>query len=69
MKELLWFCYGKYVVENLKRNYPIHKTKTIKCIDCGEWIEVDIFSKTCRCNECQHEYRKAWDRERKRKCK
>ena len=44
-------------------------TKTIQCIDCGEWIEVDIFSKTCRCNECQHEYRKAWDRERKRKCK
>ena len=69
MKELLWFCFGKYIVENLKCNYPIHKTKIIKCIDCGEWFEVDIFSKTCRCNECQHEYRKAWDRERKRKCK
>ena len=41
----------------------------IKCVDCGEWFEVDIFSKTCRCNECQHEYRKAWDRARKRKCK
>lgn len=64
MKELLWFCYGKYIVENLKRNYPIHKTKTIQCIDCGEWIEVDILnSKTCRCNLCQHEENKRVKRE------
>lgn len=69
MKELLWFCYGKYIVDNLKRNYPIHKTKLVRCIDCGEWFEVDIYSKTCRCGICQHEYRKAWDRERKRKDK
>ena len=54
MKELLWFCYGKYIVENLKRNYPIHKTKAIKCIDCGEWIEIDSTNnRTHRCEDCQ----------------
>lgn len=54
MKELLWFCYGKYVVENLKRNYPIHKTKVIQCIDCGEWIEIDSTNnRTHRCEHCQ----------------
>lgn len=41
----------------------------IQCIDCGEWIEVDFMSKSCRCELCQHEYRKQLDRERKRKNK
>lgn len=48
--------------------YRNKKTKAIKCIDCGEWFEVDIKdNKSCRCETCQHEYRKAWDRERKKK--
>lgn len=63
-KELLWFCYGKYIVENLKRNCTAKKTKVIQCIDCGEWIEIDAFnSKTCRCNICQHEENKRIKRE------
>lgn len=54
MKELLWFCYGKYIVENLKHNYPIRKTKVIKCIDCGEWVEVNnTNNRTHRCEYCQ----------------
>lgn len=66
-KELLWFCYGKYIVENLKRNYPYKKTKVIECVDCQEWFEADIYSKSCRCKSCQHEYKKIKERERKRK--
>ena len=39
-KQLLWFCYGQYVVNSLERNIEVKKTKFIQCIDCGEWIEV-----------------------------
>lgn len=63
-KELLWFCYGKYIVENLKHNYAPKKIKVIKCIDCGEWLEVDALnSKACRCSVCQHEENKRIKRE------
>lgn len=68
-KQLLWFCYGKQIVANLKSNIEIHKTKYIQCIDCGEWLEVDSKSKTCRCPQCQHEYKKVLDRQRKRRKK
>ena len=66
-KAALRFCYGKYIVENLK-NYFRLNTKVIQCVDCGEWINVNIKdTKACRCAECQKEHRKQWDRERKRK--
>lgn len=51
-KQLLWFCYGQYVVNNLEKNLSVNKTKVIQCIDCGEWFEVDISSKRIRCDEC-----------------
>jgi hypothetical protein len=67
-KAALWFCYGKYIVENLKNNNCKLDTKVIQCVDCGEWFEVGRSSKrTIRCEECQIEYRKKWDRERKSK--
>lgn len=67
-KQLLWFCYGQYVVNNLEKNINVKKTKVIQCIDCGEWFEVDIYnSKTCRCENCQHEETKRIKREYKRK--
>lgn len=45
-------------------------TKTKWCVDCGKEFSVDIRNMTkCRCNECQYEHRKEWDRERKRKLK
>ena len=54
-KQLLWFCYGQSVVNNLERNIGVKKTKFIQCIDCDVWIEVDINTKrTCRCKNCQH---------------
>ena len=65
-KQLLWFCYGQYVVNNLEKNISVKKTKVIQCIDCGEWFEVDIYnSKTCRCKNCQHEETKRIKREYK----
>lgn len=51
-KQLLWFCYGQYVVNNLEKNISVKKTKVIQCIDCGEWFEVDISSKRIRCDKC-----------------
>ena len=58
-KQLLWFCYGQYIVNNLENNIEAKKTKFIQCIDCGEWIEIDIkHNKTCRCPKCQHEENK-----------
>lgn len=66
-KQLLWFCYGQYVVNNLECNIEVRKTKFVQCIDCGEWFEVDSRNmKKVRCDNCQKEYRKQWDRERKK---
>lgn len=67
-KQLLWFCYGQYIVNSLERNIEVKKTKFIQCIDCGEWIEVDIKdNKTYRCEKCQSDYRKKYQRELMRK--
>jgi hypothetical protein len=66
-KQLLWFCYGQHVVNNIEKNIGVRRTRAIQCIDCGEWIEVDNYSKTCRCNACQHEHKKELDRQRKRR--
>lgn len=67
-KQLLWFCYGQYIVNNLQKNISIRKTKVIQCVDCGEWIEIDSRNmKKIRCDDCQREYRKQWDRTRKNK--
>lgn len=53
-KQLLWFCYGQYIVNNLENNIDVKKTKYIQCVDCGEWIEVDYTNnRTHRCVKCQ----------------
>lgn len=57
-KQLLWFCYGQYVVNNLEKNISVKKTKVVLCIDCGEWFEVDISSKKIRCDRCNEIHRK-----------
>lgn len=62
-KQLLWFCYGQYIVNNLEDNIGTPKTKFIQCSDCGEWFEVDNTNKrSLRCHECQEinrrEYKK-----------
>lgn len=63
-KQLLWFCYGQYLVEHLERNLGTPTTKEIQCIDCGEWIETRAKdNRTCRCSACQHEENKRIKRE------
>ena len=62
-KQLLWFCYGQYIVNNLENNLNVRKTKYIQCIDCGEWLEVDIQSKSIRCSKCQLEENRRKKRE------
>lgn len=65
-KSVLWFCYGKYIVENLKEHLK-STTKIVQCIDCGEWFEINIKdNETCRCNECYAEYRKRYKAEKER---
>lgn len=78
-KQILWFCYGQYIVNNLVKNaennkdiresVDVRKTKFVQCDDCGEWFEAPIESKSTRCEPCKKEYRKKWDRERKKKNK
>lgn len=57
-KQLLWFCYGQYIVNNLEKNIGLPKSKFIQCMDCGEWIEVPIESRSKRCNSCKSIYQK-----------
>ena len=67
-KQLFWFCYGQYAVNNLENNIKVRKTKLIQCIDCSEWFEVDIKdTKACRCKDCQLEEKRRLDREYRRK--
>lgn len=66
-KNILWLCYGDYILFNLQNNFRI-STKEIQCVDCGEWFYVDIMdSRTCRCSKCREEYRRIYFRETKRK--
>ena len=67
-KQLFWFCYGQYVVNNLEKNIKIKSTKYVQCIDCGEWIEVDAKdNKTIRCEDCQLAEKRRLDREYRRR--
>ena len=67
-KDVLWFCYGGYIVDNLKKNNCKLNTKEIQCVDCGEWVEVDVKdNETCRCKDCYSEYRKLCVRENMKK--
>lgn len=58
-KQLLWFCYGGYIVENLRKNIQPKPIKYVQCIDCGEWIEIDVKDNaTARCKVCDKLYKK-----------
>lgn len=71
-KQLLWFCYGQYTVnnieENLKDRKEFKRIKYVQCIDCEEWFEVSITDgMTCRCSDCLITYKRNRDRIRKQK--
>ena len=66
-KSALWFCYGKYIFDNIERHIK-SKLKTIQCVDCGKWFEVNVKdTKARRCDECQKEYRNNYQKELMRK--
>ena len=55
-KMLLWNCYGDVIYQNLSKHIK-PKTKSIQCIDCGEWFNVLISdNRTCRCEDCKREH-------------
>lgn len=57
-KSVLWFCYGGYIFENIKKHFKPH-AKATQCVDCGEWFEVNIKdNKTCRCEVCSTEHKR-----------
>lgn len=57
-KLTLWLCYGDYIYENLSNHLKL-QTKDVQCIDCGEWFSVSVKdNKTCRCDECNAEYKR-----------
>ena len=57
-KVALWLCYGDYIYKNLQQHFK-PQTKSIQCVDCGEWIDVSTKdNRTCRCPKCYTEYRK-----------
>ena len=57
-KMILWLCYGDYLLENLQKHLKL-QNKDVKCIDCGEWFEVNVKdNKSCRCSSCNAEYKR-----------
>lgn len=66
-KMLLWNCYGDIIYQNLSRHIQ-PKTKSVQCIDCGEWFDISINDKkSCRCEDCKKEHNKALKKERNRR--
>jgi hypothetical protein len=68
-KDLLWTCYGEYILENLEKHLKL-QTKVIQCIDCGEWFEVNNDKrhlKTCRCDDCNEVYQRELRRLKKQR--
>lgn len=66
-KMLLWNCYGDIIYQNLSSHIQ-PKTKSIQCIDCGEWFDVSVNNKkTCRCDSCKKEYRNKYQKNLMRK--
>lgn len=66
-KQLLWFCYGQYIVNNLQKHLKCKKTKLVQCVDCDEWIELPIESKSKKCANCNAVYQKEKTRMRVQK--
>lgn len=63
--------YCKECAEKIKNEVVMSDDfKIVTCIDCGENFKIDKKdTRTCRCEECQKGYIRAYDRERKRRMK
>lgn len=55
-KSMLWTVYGDYILENIRKNLKIEKVEKvnyIRCLNCGEWIEVqNVSHKPKYCEKC-----------------
>ena len=76
-KQILWFCYGEYLVQNIEKNLKERReyksTKYVRCADCGEWFELPLSSKAERCESCKIIYKRKQTKQRvqthrKQKC-
>lgn len=56
-KQTIWWSFGDILLKNIKRNV----LKVIECVDCGEIINSPKH-KQIRCNNCQYEKQKEWQR-------
>lgn len=66
-KVALWLCYGDYIYQNLQQHFKL-QTKSIQCVDCGEWIEVSVKdNRTCRCAVCALEHKRELTKKRVQK--
>lgn len=66
-KEMLWFCYGHSIVEALQKNVAVQQKRIVQCTDCGEWFETIKGNRTVRCDECQAERNREYQRQKKRR--
>ena len=58
-------CINKKYCKDCAGYQPVIKKK-VQCVDCGEWFEVDArIANKCRCEYCQKEFVKKYDRQRK----
>lgn len=63
-KQLLWFCFGKQIADNLEKNLPSPRMKAIQCVNCGKWFEVSLKDqRTTMCPDCYKEYRRNYNKE------
>ena len=63
----MWLCYGDYIYQNLQQHFKL-QTKSIQCVDCGEWIEVSVKdNRTCRCAVCALEHKRELTKKRVQK--
>ena len=64
-KKMFLICFSDIINENLCKNLD---DNIVFCQDCGEQIELSLYNrKTTRCEKCYEEYRKKYERDKKRR--
>lgn len=53
-KQLLWFLFGEYIENNIRRHQDQPSIKYVECENCGELFEVPVKNnRSKRCKRCQ----------------
>lgn len=59
--------YCKECAKKIADHMTLTEYKIIKCVDCGTEVKVGKYdSKTCRCEDCQEEYRREYKKEKQK---